>query len=123
MTQTVKELGSAQEGVAHWKAQRVSAVALIPLGIWFVLAIATQSHDYHQVLAWAAQPWISAALALFVGTAFYHSYLGLRTVIEDYVPSFFWRAALSLKVQLVSLALAVLSWFFIICIAIKGASL
>jgi succinate dehydrogenase / fumarate reductase membrane anchor subunit len=106
-----------------WKNQRFSAVALIPLSIWFMVEILRHTQaDYHTVLAWAAQPWIGAALALFTGLVFYHGALGLQAVIEDYVPHPFWQMALILKVKAFSLMMCVLSWFFIIRIAIISHS-
>lgn len=117
----VKVQGSARKGVAHWRRQRVSAMVLVPLGIWFLLELLRHTQaDYHAVLAWAAQPWVGAALALFMGLVFYHGALGLQVVIEDYVPHPFWQMTLIIKVKALSLALAVLSWFFIIRIAIIG---
>ena len=58
------------------------------------------------------------ALALFVGMVFYHGALGLQVVIEDYVPNSFWQMALIIIVKILSIIMAVLSWFFIIRIAI-----
>lgn len=115
----INKQSSSHNGVKHWKAQRISAVFLIFFGIWFLLEILyyTQS-DYHAVLAWAAQPWIGAALALFVGMTFYHGALGLQVVIEDYIPNLFWQGALIQTAKIFSLVMAVLSWFFIIRIAI-----
>lgn len=116
-----KAQGSAHKGVTHWKRQRLSAAALVPLGIWFLIEVLRHTQaDYHTVLAWAAQPWIGAALALFTGFVFYHGALGLQVVIEDYVPNPFWQMALILKVKALSLVMVVLSWFFIIRIAVIG---
>lgn len=121
MTKLQSSGGSSHNGVAHWKGQRVSAVVLIVLSIWFLMEIMrhTQS-DYHVVLAWASRPWIGAALSLFVGMVFYHGALGLQVVIEDYIPNPFWQKTLILCVNAFSFALVILSWFFIIRIAIIG---
>jgi succinate dehydrogenase / fumarate reductase membrane anchor subunit len=80
--------GSAKDGTAHWWAQRVSAVALIPLCLWFLVAILSLPRlDYVTVRAWLALP-VSALLAmLLVAVLAYHSYLGTSVVIEDYVHS------------------------------------
>jgi succinate dehydrogenase / fumarate reductase membrane anchor subunit len=117
----VKGLGVTHKGAAQWKRQRISAAALIPFGIWFLMEILRHTQaDHHTVVSWASQPWIGAALALFVGMVFYHGALGLQVVIEDYVPHPFWQMTLMIKMKLLSLILAVLSWFFIIRIAIMG---
>ncbi|MCE3231386.1 MAG: hypothetical protein K0R76_1376 [Alphaproteobacteria bacterium] len=117
----IKAQSSAHKGVIHWRRQRTSAVMLVPLSVWFLVEVLRHTQaDYPTVVAWAAQPWVGAALALFVSLGFYHSALGIQVVIEDYVPNPFWQMVLSFKVKALSLALAVLSWFFIIRIAIIG---
>ena len=117
----VKALGSAHKVASHWWRQRVSALILIPLSLWFLLEILCHTQvEYHAVLTWAARPWNSAALALFTGAILYHSSLGLAVVIEDYVPHPAWKTCFIIKVKIVNLGLAVLSWFFIIRIMITG---
>ena len=79
-------LGSAKEGSGHWWAQRLTAVALVPLGLWFVFAVRGLEHGQHEIIrAWIAEPANSILLILLVLTLLYHSYLGLQVVIEDYV--------------------------------------
>jgi len=79
-------LGSAKDGTAHWWAQRVSAVALIPLTLWFVFSLLTlPAFDYKTVHTWLSVP-ISGFLAvLLVAVLAYHSYLGTIVIVEDYV--------------------------------------
>ena len=104
-----------------WWSQRVLALILIPLSLWFLMEILSHTQaGYDAVLKWAAQPWNSVALALFFGALFYHSSLGLTVIIEDYVPHPGWRAWAVLKIRFLNLALAVLSWFFILRIMITG---
>jgi len=78
--------GSARDGTAHWWAQRVSAVALIPLTLWFFWSLLLlPSLDYVTVRTWLSVP-LSALLAvLLVAVTAYHSYLGTNVVVEDYV--------------------------------------
>jgi succinate dehydrogenase / fumarate reductase membrane anchor subunit len=79
-------LGSAKGGSAHWYAQRVSAVALVLLGLWFIVSLATLgSASYEQVSGWLGSPLNSALALLLVLTAAYHALLGLQVVVEDYV--------------------------------------
>ena len=100
-------LGSTKSGVGHWWAQRVSAVALIPLSLWFAASmIAHAGDDYAGFSAWLQAPLTAILMTLLVAGLFYHSALGLRTIIEDYFHSAFKFAALVL-IQLLSIALAV----------------
>lgn len=117
----IKRHVSNHNGVVHWKAQRISAFMLIFLSIWFLIEILSHTQsDYHAVLTWAAKPWTGAALALFVGMTFYHGALGLQVVIEDYILNSFWQITFIYTTKILSLVMAVLSWFFIIRIAIIG---
>lgn len=79
-------LGSARTGAEHWWAQRVSAVALVPLTVWFVasmLALGTLQHV--AVIAFIGRPLNGFLLLLLVLSLAYHSYLGISVIIEDYV--------------------------------------
>jgi succinate dehydrogenase / fumarate reductase membrane anchor subunit len=79
-------LGSAQSGVGHWWTQRVTAAALVLLGLWFVITVLSLLHaDFATAKATVAKPWNALLLILFVVTAFWHAVLGLQVVIEDYV--------------------------------------
>jgi len=79
-------LGSAKDGTGHWWMQRLSAVALIPLGLWFAVSLlALPGLDYATVRVWIAEPLSSIGLVLFIVAAGYHSMLGLQVVVEDYV--------------------------------------
>jgi len=81
-------LGSAKEGAEHWWMARVSAVALIPLTLWFVASIiAHTGSDYVTFIVWLRMPLVSILMVLLLIALFYHTALGLRVVIEDYVHS------------------------------------
>ena len=78
--------GSAKEGVHHFWVQRVSAVALVPLSLWFVFSVAQlPAASYGAVKHWVSAPSVAVALVLFIPTLFYHSMLGIQVVVEDYV--------------------------------------
>jgi succinate dehydrogenase / fumarate reductase membrane anchor subunit len=78
--------GSSREGLRHWVHERVSALALVPLVIWFVIAAIGLSNDnYDGVRAWLATPWNTALMLLTVVLSFWHAKLGMQVVIEDYV--------------------------------------
>jgi succinate dehydrogenase / fumarate reductase membrane anchor subunit len=79
-------LGSAKDGTGHWWSQRVSAVALALLTAWFVLSLlALDDLGFGAVTAWIREPFNTVLLMLLVATLFYHSFLGVEVVIEDYV--------------------------------------
>ncbi len=79
-------LGAAKEGVHHWWVQRLTAVALVPLSIWFVVSLlALPSLDHATVIAWMSQSWTALLLIVFVLVVTRHSQLGVRVVVEDYV--------------------------------------
>jgi succinate dehydrogenase / fumarate reductase, membrane anchor subunit len=79
-------LGSAREGVGHWWMQRVTAVALIPLTLWFTaLLIARAKDDYGAFILWLRSPFSSVLMVLLLIALFYHMALGLQVVVEDYV--------------------------------------
>ena len=78
--------GSAKEGSGHWWAQRLSAVALIPLTLWFFFSLLLLPElDYLTVHAWISVPLSSFLAVLLVSVLTYHSYLGTQVVVEDYV--------------------------------------
>jgi len=82
----VTGLGSAKGGAGHWYVQRVTAVALVLLGTWFVAALASMGGASHvNVVRWLASPISSSLAVLLVLTAAWHALLGLQVVIEDYV--------------------------------------
>jgi succinate dehydrogenase / fumarate reductase membrane anchor subunit len=84
----VRGLGSAKEGLHHWWAQRLTALALIPLSLWFVYSlVCTTGADYATVIAWLGQPMNAVLMLLFLFALYYHAALGLQVVIEDYIDS------------------------------------
>jgi succinate dehydrogenase / fumarate reductase membrane anchor subunit len=79
-------LGSAREGVGHWWMQRVTALALIPLTLWFAASlIARAQDDYGAFILWLRSPFTSVSMVLLLIALFYHMALGLQVVVEDYV--------------------------------------
>jgi succinate dehydrogenase / fumarate reductase, membrane anchor subunit len=77
---------SVAEGVHHWKVQRVTSVALIPLSVWFLVSLlALPGHDYTTVVTWLAQKWTAVLLCIFIAVAAWHSHLGVQVVLDDYV--------------------------------------
>ncbi|TDJ48570.1 MAG: succinate dehydrogenase, hydrophobic membrane anchor protein [Gammaproteobacteria bacterium] len=79
--------GSAQQGTGHWWGQRLTAIALVPLTLWFAVAImgSMPQGNWHDLSAWVAEPVHAILLILLVLTMVQHSNLGLQVVVEDYV--------------------------------------
>jgi succinate dehydrogenase / fumarate reductase membrane anchor subunit len=78
--------GAAGGAAQHWWLQRVTAIALVPLTIWFVWSLASlPAFDYVTVRGWVSGGWSPIWLALLVVAACWHSLLGVQVVIEDYV--------------------------------------
>lgn len=82
----VKGLGSAKEGVHHWRLQRMTAIAMVPLALWFVLSLLCVFNDSHAaVVEWVSAPHVTVLLIALSVALFWHLQLGLQVVIEDYV--------------------------------------
>lgn len=81
-----RDTGSADSGVFHWWAERITAVALVPLTLWLVISlVGLTGADHAAVTAWLGSPVAAVLLILTLAAAFYHGALGLEVVIEDYV--------------------------------------
>ena len=81
-------LGSAKRGSRQWLAERVTAVALVPLTLWFVTSmIAHAGSDYTVFIAWLRTPFVAGGMILLLIALFHHAALGLKVIIEDYVHS------------------------------------
>jgi succinate dehydrogenase / fumarate reductase, membrane anchor subunit len=112
-------LGSAKEGVEHWWAQRITAITLVPLALWFVMAVIGLAGAEHGLLVdWVSQPLAAVLLILFLVATFYHSALGLQVVIEDYVENEAARLGLIIVMRLAHILLAALGIFAVLRIAI-----
>jgi len=100
----VRGLGAAKEGVTHWWAQRVTAMALVPLTLWFVASVVVLAGaDHATVSAWIARPLNTVLLLCLVGATFWHASLGLQVVIEDYIHSEGRRVAVLLAAKAILL--------------------
>ena len=113
-------LGSAREGVGLWWAERVSAVALIPLMLWFTASIiAHTGSDYTTFVAWLRAPLVATLMILLLIALFHHTALGLQVVIEDYIHSGAKFAAV-IAVRLGCFALAIAGFVATLRIAFSG---
>ena len=84
----VRGAGAAKDGTRHWWAQRLTALALLPLGIGFVvMMIALLANGYDGARAALSHPVATTLWILFAVALFHHAQLGLQVVLEDYVHS------------------------------------
>lgn len=82
----VRGLGSAKEGTDHFWRQRLTAIANIPLTIFFVwLIVSLNGEGYATVAATLSSPYIAIGLLLVMVSVLYHMRLGMQVVIEDYI--------------------------------------
>ena len=117
----VRGLGSAKEGVKHWWAQRVTAVALVPLTIWFVISLLILARaEYESAVEWIAYPCNTVLLVVLLSSVFYHAMLGLQVVIEDYVHDEGAKIAFLLTMKFVVVLLAASSILAVLRIAFGG---
>ncbi len=108
-------LGSAKEGVEHWWAQRITALALVPLALWFVVAIiALTGADRALLVDWLRHPIPAVLLVLLLIATFYHGALGLQVVIEDYVENETLRFGLLIIMRLAAIVFAVRGVFAVL---------
>ena len=113
-------LGSAREGVGSWWAERVSAIALIPLTLWFAASIIVHTgSDYTTFVAWLRAPLVATLMILLLIALFHHTALGLQVVIEDYIHSGAKFAAV-IAVRLGCFALAIAGFVATLRIAFSG---
>jgi len=81
-------LGAAGHGAGHWRAQRVSAIALVPLVLWFALSIANGvAADHASLTTWLGMPVNRVLMILLLIAGFHHAALGLQVIAEDYIHS------------------------------------
>ncbi len=117
----VRGLGSAKEGTGAWFAERLTALALIPLTLWFVaVVIAGLDADYAAMTAWMAWPGNLTLMVLLLGFAFWHMALGLTVILEDYVHNKPVEMAAIIAVKLGSLLLGVFSVVAVLKIGVGG---
>lgn len=114
-------LGSAKSGADHWWRQRLTAVALVPLALWFVAAlIAHLGADRTAMVGWIGSPIPAILTILLIGSVFWHAALGLQIVVEDYVHGEGTKLAILVAVRFACFFLAVAGIFAVLRLAFRG---
>jgi succinate dehydrogenase / fumarate reductase membrane anchor subunit len=111
-------LGSAKGGSSHWYAQRITAVALVLLGLWFVASLVSLPGASHAaVVSWLRSPVSSVLAVLLVAVAAYHANLGLQVVVEDYIASKGTRMAVLVAIKFALVVAALIGVLAVLRIA------
>ena len=115
----VRGLGTAKEGVHHWWMQRLTAIALIPLTLWFIISIATLNNaSYTETVNWLSIPLVSIFMILLVSATLYHALLGVQVVVEDYIHEEGFKFLLLIGLKFIFLVLGVVAIFSLLKIAL-----
>ena len=110
----VMKMQSKSHGVVHWKLQRISAIAMIPLIIWFVSSLVfSLINGYDQSINWLQSPLNATGMVLLFGTLYFHAASGLQVVVEDYVHNEGLKIMSLILIKLLAVLLGVLS---ILCV-------
>jgi succinate dehydrogenase / fumarate reductase membrane anchor subunit len=116
-------LGAAKDGVSHWWAQRLSAVALVPLTVWFLLSLLSlEVANFESMRGWLAAPAHAIGALLLVIVLCVHSRLGLQVIVEDYVHQPGTKLVTLVLVDFAHLAVAAIGVFAILRIAFGAGS-
>ncbi len=114
--------GSAKSGTHHWWVVKVSAVALIPLSLWFLfslLNLLSTDVSYQAALAWVQKPYNSLLLCIFLGMNFYHAGVAGQEIIVDYVPNHKIQISATVLYRFICYGLGILSVFSVLYITFK----
>ncbi len=102
-------MGAAKSGTHHWWIERVTAIALVPLTVWFLYAVLhLLGADQGHVRRFMASPINTTLMLATVAMTFHHMQLGLQVVMEDYIDSQKWQAVAILLTKAVAVLLALL---------------
>jgi succinate dehydrogenase / fumarate reductase membrane anchor subunit len=114
-------LGSAKSGLRHWWMQRLTAIALVPLGVWFVIGVIAHAGASRAGIAhWMAGPVTATLMLALIACMFQHMQLGLQVVIEDYVHGDTRRLAALVAMKAASALLAILATISVLKLALSG---
>ena len=114
-------LGASGHGVGHWISERVTSIALVPLGLWGVYAVIhLAGAGYDGAVAWIGQPLNATLMTLLAVVSFLHMHAGMRVIVEDYVEGLT-RTLILLANLFVCVLVGALAVFSILKVALGGA--
>jgi succinate dehydrogenase / fumarate reductase membrane anchor subunit len=112
-------LGAAGTGLSHWWAQRVTAIALLPLSLYFVLSVLLLTGaNRAAMVTYMAEPWNAVLFLCLIAALFYHLTLGVQVVIEDYVHNEAQRMGGIMAVKFVAVICALACAFSVLKLAL-----
>ena len=114
-------MGSAKQGSSHWWWQRMTSVALVPLGVWFVISVLMLAgSDHGSATLWLRSPFQAAPFLLFMAVAFWHAAVGLQVVVEDYIHSEGLKMAVLITIKMIIALASVISVLLLLRIYLGG---
>ena len=118
----VRGLGAAKTGTEHFVLQRLTATALVPLTIWFLIfVLSLVNADYVTAADAVSKPWNAVLLVGFLVAMFWHAQLGLQVVLEDYIHNSLLALALQTTVKFIAVLGGIVSVFAVVRIALGAA--
>jgi succinate dehydrogenase / fumarate reductase membrane anchor subunit len=118
-----KGLGAAKAGFHHWWVSRLTSIALVPLTLWFIFALASLgSMDYEAFLTWVRAPFVTVLLLVTLAVAVYHMMLGLRVILEDYVQVEWLKVSSIVVMNFLSILVGAVGLVAILKISLGGGS-
>ena len=102
--------GSAKTGSQHWWWQRITAILLVPLWIWFIYSLThVLKMDYENIYQWLQSPLVCSLMIIMLASLYYHAILGMQVIIEDYIESEWRKIASILLVNFLILLMGTVS--------------
>jgi succinate dehydrogenase / fumarate reductase membrane anchor subunit len=116
-------LGAAKHGVGAWVSERLTAIALIPLVIWALLAVLhLAGADFEGAVIWLRAPVNAVLMVLLTALSFWHMHSGMRVVIEDYIHKSDTKMALTVLNLFVCGFCGAVAVFSLLKVALMGAA-
>ena len=111
--------GAAKDGVHHWWMQRLTALALVPLVLWFVISIISMvGASYERFTGWVSNPLVAALLIALLVATFYHAAIGLQVIYEDYISNHLRRRIIDVVTKFILTLLGLVSIIAVIGLAV-----